>query len=521
MRIAKEPTPDANPRLLSTAMNSLKGSRSPRRWCVFAGSALVVAALASCASPSSPTSASTHAPGPSLPLATYHGNDARTGYTINTSITASNASQLAQRWSTATGASLSDQPIVDHGVVYWGDWKGEMHATTVSGKALWSTFIGTAPKPKVCPYKLATQGVVSTPTVGTIHGQNVVWVGGGAGQLLALNASTGAIVWSTLLGKPPEHEVWSSPLLYNSSIYIGVASWNDCPVVNGAFVRVDAATGAIQAVTHLEQSAKCIGPGVWSSASVDPTTNSVYVTTSNANQKSNRSLTCDIPEQEAILELNAKTLATESVWALPESQQVGDSDWGASPMLFSAPIGGVQEQLVGAENKNGVYYAFDRTNLGAGPVWSYTVENAALAQAAGSPTDACEDVNTISTSAWAGPGSPVIVAGLAQSGSSCIGTLAALNPSTGQVEWQTPLQGDIEGAVTEVPGIVAVGAGPTVDLLSSATGKMLFSYTEAKTSSPKGVIYGAPTGEFWAPPTIAGNTLFAANQDGHLRAFSP
>ena len=73
-------------------------------------------------------------------------------------------------------------------------------------------------------------------------------------------------------------------------------------------------------------------------------------------------------------------------------------------------------------------------------------------------------------------GSPVIVAGLAQSGSSCIGTLAALNPSTGQVEWQTPLQGDIEGAVTEVPGIVAVGAGPAVDLLSSATGKMLFSY---------------------------------------------
>ena len=160
-------------------------------------------------------------------------------------------------------------------------------------------------------------------------------------------------------------------------------------------------------------------------------------------------------------------------------------------MLFSAPIGGVQEQLVGAENKNGVYYALDRTNLGAGPVWSYTAENAALAQGAGSATDACVDVNTISSSAWAGPGSPVIVAGLAQSGKSCIGTLAALNPSTGQVEWQTPLQGDIEGAVTEVPGIVAVGAGPTVDLLSSATGKMLFSYTEAKRSSPKGVVYGA------------------------------
>lgn len=499
-------------------MNAFKRAHSPRWWCVVAGSVLVVAALTSCASQSAPTSASTHIPH-SLPLATYHGDDARTGYTVDTSITASNASQLAQRWSIAVGASLSDQPIVDDGVVYWGDWAGQMHATTVSGKALWSTFIGIAPKPKVCPYKLATQGVVSTPTVGTIHGQNVVWVGGGAGQVLALNASTGAIVWSTLLGTSPEHEVWSSPLLYNGSIYIGVASWNDCPVVNGGIFRVNAATGAIQAVNHFDPSSKCIGPGAWSSASVDPTTNSIYVSTSNANLKSNPGATCQISEQEAMLKLNAKSLATESVWALPKSQQLDDSDFGASPMLFSATIGGVNRQLVGAVNKNGVYYALDRTNLAAGPVWSYTAEAAALAQAEGSNT-ACENVNTISSSAWAGPGSPVIVAGLAQSGSSCIGTLAALNPSTGQVEWRTPLQGDIEGAVTEVPGIVAAGAGPTVNLLSSATGKVLFSYTEPKKSPPKGVGFGAPTGEFWAPPTIAGDTLYAANQDGHLRAFS-
>ena len=511
----------ANPRLLSTAMNTLKGSRSPRRWCVFAGSALVVAALTSCASPSAPTSASTHAPGPSLPLATYHGNDARTGYTIDTSITASNASQLAQRWSTAVSASLSDQPIVDDGVVYWGDWKGEMHATTVSGRALWSTFIGTAPKPKACPYKLATQGVVSTPTVGTIHGQNVVWVGGGAGQVLALNASTGAIVWSTLLGTPPEHEVWSSPLLYNGSIYIGVASWNDCPVVNGAFVRVERRHRCDPGRDPPRPEPKvhragglvlCLGGPDHELGLRDDQQREPEV---QPERDLRDTRTGGHPQAQC------EDLGHRISLGAPRVPAGRRLRLGASPMLFSAPIGGVQEQLVGAENKNGVYYAFDRTNLGAGPVWSYTAENAALAQAAGSATDACEDVNTISSSAWAGPGSPVIVAGLAQSGSSCIGTLAALNPSTGQVEWQTPLQGDIEGAVTEVPGIVAVGAGPTVDLLSSATGKMLFSYTEAKTSSPKGVIYGAPTGEFWAPPTIAGNTLFAANQDGHLRAFSP
>jgi outer membrane protein assembly factor BamB len=190
-------------------------------------------------------------------------------------------------------------------------------------------------------------------------------------------------------------------------------------------------------------------------------------------------------------------------------------------MLFRATIAGVSRQLVGAANKNGIYYAFDRTNLAAGPVWSYTAEAASLAQAAGSSTDACVDVNTISSSAWAGPGSPVMVAGLAQKGRSCIGTLAALNASTGQVQWLTPLPGSIEGAVTEVPGVVAVGAGPTVDLVSSSTGQILFSYAEPPKRPPKGVVYGAPAGEFWAPPTIAGNTLYVANQNGSLRAFSP
>ncbi len=44
-------------------------------------------------------------------------------------------------------------------------------------------------------------------------------------------------------------------------------------------------------------------------------------------------------------------------------------------MLFSATIGGVNRQLVGAVNKNGIYYVLDRNDLAAGPVWSYTAEN--------------------------------------------------------------------------------------------------------------------------------------------------
>jgi hypothetical protein len=158
----------------------------------------------------------------------------------------------------------------------------------------------------------------------------------------------------------------------------------------------------------------------------------------------------------------------------------------------------------------------DRTDLAAGPVWTYAAETAKTVA-----SQACGNVNTISSSAWAGTGSPVMVAGLSTSGSSCIGTLAALNPSTGQPQWQILLPGSVEGSVTEVPGVVAVGAGTTVELVSSSSGQVLFSYSESSKPPPKGVVFGAPTGEFWAPPTLVRNALYTANQDGTLKAFSP
>jgi polyvinyl alcohol dehydrogenase (cytochrome) len=295
-----------------------------------------------------------------------------------------------------------------------------------------------------------------------------------------------------------------------------VASFNDCPVVNGSVYRVNASTGAVQAVLHLAEKASCIGPSVWSSPTIDPSDNSIFVSTSNANPRSNPNATCQIPDQEAVLKLDSSTLVVKALWGLSPSQQVGDSDFGATPMLFSATIGGADRQLVGAENKNGVYYALDREDLASGPVWSYQAEDAAALS-----SRACEDLNTISSSAWAGPGSPVMVAGITLSGSKCIGTLAALDPATGRPEWQVPLQGPVLGAVTEGSGIVAVGAASSLDVLSSSTGERLFSYTEPKPRARVGKgIYGAPVDWFWGPPTIAGKNLYAANQDGRLRAFA-
>ena len=477
--------------------------------CLVGTVAMVGALLAGCGSASS-TSSSSSASGP---LATYHADNARTGYSTDTAITNANVGSLTQQWSKKETAAISAQAIVNGGVVYWGDWNGIEHATTTSGKSLWATSIGVSPRPSACPFKqLGPIGVVSSATVGEIDGKKALWVGGGNGSMYALDASTGAVIWETQLGEPPLHVLWSSPAFYSGSIYEGVASWNDCPDIDGHLFRLNAATGAIQATFTPSVPSKCVGVGIWSSVAPDPSTNAIYVGTGPTYLKSDQGKPCASPDEQGVVRLNPVTLALESRWQLPPAQAGFDLDFGATPMLFSATIAGTTRELVGAENKNGVYYVFDRGNLAAGPLWSYQAEGDSALN-----SSACEDRNTISTSAWAGPENPVIVAGIAVDGASCIGTVAALDPATGNVIWKVPVGGVVQGAVTEVPGLIAVGAGRYLQILSSSTGASLFSFREPSgqnTKNGQGQNY-----YFWPPPTIAGNNVFIGNEDGSLRAF--
>ncbi len=467
----------------------------------FRGTILLFTALIASACATSSTDVS--------PLAGYLNNPARTNYWPNSSVTAGNASSLAVRWTIAARGTISAQAVVANGMIYWGDWSGEEHETTSSGRTVWSTFVGTSPKPAGCPYPLGNLGVTSTPVVGKVDGRPRLWVGGGGGTLYSLNATTGAVVWKTNLGAPPLNVLWSSPLLYDGSIYEGVASWNDCPkVVYGKIFRLSATTGAVQSVFS-PQPAGCVGGGIWSSPTVDTAAGALYVTNGNDD--------CKSPVQDSIFRLDAKTMAVEAHWQPPASALavVTDADFGATPTLFEANVRHRLVPMVGAESKDGRYYAFERNNISAGPVWDFVAESNASIY-----TPACEDLNTISSSAWLGVGSALLVAGIQASGSQCVGTLSALDPASGHVLWQTSLAGPVFGAVTAAKGIVAVGAGSTLEVLSSATGKVLFSYPEPHVRPDTGNGYNQPYW-FWAPPTLSPSGLFIGNQDGTLIAMAP
>jgi outer membrane protein assembly factor BamB len=429
---------------------------------------------------------------------TYLNNGARTGYnSAEAAVTPSTAPNLTPLWTDTAGGAISAEPVQVNSVVYYGSWDGYERATdAATGTQLWSTYVGQTTDTSCTP---PTVGVASTATVGsiTVNGTatQTVFLGGGDGNFYALDASTGAVLWKTQLGTPPDYFLWSSPLLYNGSIYEGISSFGDCPLTRGGIVQMDAATGTIQNTLYTVP-AGCTGAGVWGSPTVDTATGDVYFGTGNAGS-------CSSPESLAVAVLQTdSSLNLLSSWQVPSSQLPNhDSDFGSTPTLFSARIKGAVRQMVGMQNKNGIYYAFDRFAISSGPLWQKRMS-------VGGNCPQCGKAD-ISPSAY--DGQHLFVGGEKTTigGVTCAGNIRELRPSTGKAVWADCLtSGPVLGAVTVVPGVAFAGAGNTVYAIDIGTGAILWSYQDKNSRS-----------NFWGPLTISNGNVYTGNQDGNLYAF--
>ena len=419
-----------------------------------------------------------------------------------TTITVSSAPNLKIHWRYHVGGnfsvkSITTQPVEANGLIYWGSWDGNEHATNLNGTQVWQKGLGYT----FDAHCNNTVGVASTATVQTmsIGGTStpVLFVGGGNATFYALNANTGATIWSTSLGSSPSHFIYSSPTFYNGSIYIGLSSFGDCPLVQGQLVMLNATTGAIQHIFPVVP-AGCLGGGVWGSPTIDSTDNSVYFATGNGGSCSKGE-----PYTVALVKASASDLSYISSWQVPASQQMSDSDFGSTPTLFNATIGGVQHLLVGVANKNGIYYTLDRSSINSGPVWEATI-----AKIGGGCGPNCGD-GSISPSGW--DGSVLYVAGgqTTISGVSCKGSVRALDPATGKFIWEHCLKdGPVLGAVSLVPGVAVVGEGPTLAVMATSDGHTLYTHKDTNNNS-----------HFYGPASISNGVLYIGNFDGYLYAF--
>jgi hypothetical protein len=171
--------------------------------------------------------------------------------------------------------------------------------------------------------------------------------------------------------------------------------------------------------------------------------------------------------------------------------------------LFTALLPGQTKPtpMVGACNKNGFYYAWNRTNIAAGPVWSIDL---------GPPVnnDVC-----IAAAAWDGHRLFLVGPTATVGGTSYAGSVSQVNPATGAIIWQSGVPGETDGAPTlDGGGVIAV---PVYNTKAGTTaGSYLYN---AGTGAPLTQLSPHGGAEF-AQPVFADGYIFLAQSSG-LTAF--
>ncbi len=327
-------------------------------------------------------------------------------------IDARTANRLAIRWALRTPGEVSATPAVTGGAVYFPDWAGYLtKADARTGALIWlrhmAEYTGLA-------------GNISRASPAVADG--VVYLGdqggsvGAGARLLAVDAETGDLIWSTLVDAHPAAQLTQSPVVLDGVVYQGVSSVEfaragevgyECCTFRGSVVAVDARSGAMlwKTFTVPENGGQ---PGGYSGASVwggtpaiDRERRRLYVTTGQNYTVPKQAKDCQLAggtpgeclslddHKDSILALDLDTGAID--WAAgpqmfddwnggclpgfppdncPESAGP-DWDFGAGAQLFRVRIDGRLRRVVGAGQKSGRYWLLD---AGSGEIlWSSSV----------------------------------------------------------------------------------------------------------------------------------------------------
>lgn len=271
-----------------------------------------------------------------------------TRYQPNSTVDSQNVGNLTERWFIGTNAFVTSNPVVLNGNVYFADWSGNVYsANIVNGLINWRVNLGGA--------------ISSTPTLA--NGKVYVAFGPNQTKIFSLWQNNGSTIWNTTLNVT-EKGIWGSPTVYNGLLYIGTAGAgqpggqiDNNSSKRGQLFALNATTGKVL-WNFTVMVGNAGGAAVWSSAVVDPQINSIYFGTGNAyTNGSNTSYAY------SVVSLDATTGTTKWIYSAYNSHQEGDDyDFGDTPNLFQMRVGSSQVQVLGIGSKNGYYYILNRTD---------------------------------------------------------------------------------------------------------------------------------------------------------------
>ncbi|MGC2034222.1 MAG: PQQ-binding-like beta-propeller repeat protein [Thermoplasmata archaeon] len=376
---------------------------------------------------------------------------------------------------------VQSQAVELNGTVYFGAQDGYEYAVNATtGHQVWATYLGLDHNDTGCASYYGIVGVVSTPTIVG----STLYVGGGDSHLYALNAATGSVLWRQIVGGSDSAGffVWSSPLIYDGSAYIGVSAECGEPHVGAGLDRISlSGNHSVLGFFNTSVTQKN-GSSIWGSPSLNPATNTIFLPTGNPGKDPTAST-----YSESILALNATTLALENQFQVPADQRILDGDFGVSPTVFT-PAGG--PPMVTAINKNGILYAFYQSNLTV--MWEKNVTS---------------PYGRISTSFGGGlvyaMGQATIIGGVSYPGS-----IRAFDPINGTLVWAdgfTQKPYNTYGAPVYVNGVVIVGDNNLLLFIKAQSGIVLRSIAYSQTIEP--------------PISVARGEVFVGDNNGNETAY--
>ncbi len=418
-----------------------------------------------------------------------------------TTITPANAAAIKVQWKfTPAPAPIPGlggffaSPTVYNGVVYIGARNGHFYAISEStGAVIWDRRIGFVAA-KTC----GPQGFTSTATVkkDPTTGKPTVYVYGATGYLYAMDAATGNNAWPPAAVAIPsttqnDYYAWGSPLVTGGNIYVGVSSQCDKPLVRGGLKEFSQKTGALEH-TFWTTPAGTVGASIWSSPAAYG--KSIFVTTGNGPDPSS--------DAYSIVKLSS-SLSKLDIWSVPVAQRITDSDFGGSPGVWTANIGGVSTKMIGACNKNGTFYAFKLSSLAAGPVWTLQIGN----------SDTVGPGQCDAAPIFDGTHLYLASNGTTINGTAYDGSVRQVDPATGQIIWQTGLTGSIIGT----PGMDGGGVIAAASYGSTTSANGVFLIDASNGQLLKTIPYGIA--KTFGQPVFADNHLLIASQGLGLRAY--
>ncbi len=301
-------------------------------------------------------------------------NDNMSRDSPQTIINESNVNQLVEKWkfTPPSGGVIDSSPLIVGNTAYISSSGGIYAINMTNGVSIWS-------------YNISTLG----HNFGLLYQNDVLYAGTGGNQSeIALNATSGQLIWQTLISSESGFLEDSPPMIWNDYLIVGSAGGDQldspAPAIRGTLTALNTSTGKI-----VWQIPLCVGDWVnasasqlnagadaWTGGSIDNQTGVIYIPCGNPSPDFNAST-----REGASLYANCMIAVNitngKVIWYTPLDQEGTvlnltppdthdyDTSWGSELVTVQNGFNTIQEVI--AHDKRGDIIAMKATN--GSPLW--------------------------------------------------------------------------------------------------------------------------------------------------------